>query len=208
MDEHTNYEEQGYTSPYPNPYAEQAYRQPAFENTAYGQSPYDRPTYGQPPYGQSPFAQPAVTHSVPAVKNAFLYIFMVLVPLKMLATYISAGSMMLAIDASHFLDNTFMEAAMALPSTPLDSVILWLRLLTFLFLILDVRELNKSGYPITGALLFGLFFRIGYFIWRAHLIGAKKAPAVVYTVFLCLMFVGYSLWAMAGMTRMLMMGGI
>ncbi len=56
-----------------------------------------------------------------------------------------------------------------------------------IFVILDIIEINKAKYKITGLVLFAILFNLGYYIWRAYILGRKKTIPVIYTVcYVCL----------------------
>lgn len=48
------------------------------------------------------------------------------------------------------------------------------------FFILDISQMKKAGKKTTGAILFAIFLRPAYFIWRAHLLGEKKTVPIIY----------------------------
>ena len=61
-------------------------------------------------------------------------------------------------------------------------------------MVLDIVQLHKAGKKITGAILFAIFLRPAYFIWRAHLLGEKKTLPIVYAVGVYLLgFVEYGI---------------
>ena len=61
----------------------------------------------------------------------------------------------------------------------ISDVLFWM---TVAFMILDIIQLRNAGKKITGAILFAIFLRPAYFIWRAHLLGEKKVIPIIYAV--------------------------
>lgn len=61
----------------------------------------------------------------------------------------------------------------------IGDVLFWM---TVAFMILDIIQLRNAGKKITGAILFAIFLRPAYFIWRAHLLGEKKVIPIIYAV--------------------------
>ena len=57
-----------------------------------------------------------------------------------------------------------------------------LSLATLIFFIVDIVMVHKGNYKITGLILFAIFLKAGYFIWRAHILGRKKVVPIIYTV--------------------------
>ena len=56
-----------------------------------------------------------------------------------------------------------------------------------IFVILDIIEVNKAKYKITGLILFAILFNLGYYLWRAYILGRKKTIPIIYTVcYVCL----------------------
>ncbi len=55
--------------------------------------------------------------------------------------------------------------------------------------VVDILMLLKARYKITGAILFAIFFRPAYFIWRAHLLKQDKKGPIIFLVGYCLLFV-------------------
>lgn len=53
---------------------------------------------------------------------------------------------------------------------------------TAAFFVLDIIQLRNAGKKIRGAILFAIFLRPAYFIWRAHLLEEKKVIPISYAV--------------------------
>lgn len=64
----------------------------------------------------------------------------------------------------------------ALLST-IGDFIFWVTIVVFVF---DIMALRRAEYKTVGAILFAIFLRPAYFIWRAHLLGEKKLAGIIY----------------------------
>ena len=49
-------------------------------------------------------------------------------------------------------------------------------------LILDIIKISNQKYKITGLVLFAIFLRPGYYIWRAHVLKRKMTFPIIYTI--------------------------
>lgn len=150
----------------------QQYQQPNWQN----QNPYNQPQYN----AYTPYEE-----AKPEVKNIFAYISMVLVGLTVIVTF--AVNVMLA--EAYSIGNTLEEVINAtlmileqpavLVLSTVSDLLFWA---TVVLLVLDIIQLHKAGKKIIGAVLFAIFLRPAYFIWRAHLLGQKKTAAIIYAV--------------------------
>ncbi len=61
--------------------------------------------------------------------------------------------------------------------------------------IIDIVQVHKKGYPILGLILFTIFCKPGYFIWRAYVLKQKKTVPVLFTVSYVLLYIIYFLWS-------------
>ena len=80
-------------------------------------------------------------------------------------------------------------------------------ILYIVFLILDIVQINKAQYKITGLVLFGIFLKQGYYVWRAHVLREKMTFPIVYTVCFVLLTVAnyaYSMYLSFGMVSDIM----
>lgn len=78
--------------------------------------------------------------------------------------------------------------------TYVSNALFWL---TVVFLVLDIVQLYKAGYKIVGAILFAVFLRPAYFIWRAHLLKQKKTVPIVFAV-CCYLITFFGMFLMFG----------
>lgn len=154
------------------PYGQQPYGQP---NQPYGQPSYGQQPYGQPnqPYGQQPYGQ---------VRDIFCNIVLVLLPLRLILSMIYTTVSFSGIDNNGMMD---FSANGAVGILVILSNLLFVGYI--IFVILDIIEINKAKYKITGLVLFAILFNLGYYIWRAYILGRKKTIPVIYTVcYVCL----------------------
>lgn len=173
------------------PYGQQPYGQP---NQPYGQQPYGQPNqpygqqpYGQPnqPYGQQPYGQPNQPYGQQPygqVRDIFCNIVLVLLPLRLILSMIYTTVSFSGIDNNGMMD---FSANGAVGILVILSNLLFVGYI--IFVILDIIEINKAKYKITGLVLFAILFNLGYYIWRAYILGRKKTIPVIYTVcYVCL----------------------
>ena len=142
---------------------------------SYGQQPYGQPNqpYGQQPYGQQPYGQ---------VRDIFCNIVLVLLPLRLILSMIYTTVSFSGIDNNGMMD---FSANGAVGILVILSNLLFVGYI--IFVILDIIEINKAKYKITGLVLFAILFNLGYYIWRAYILGRKKTIPVIYTVcYVCL----------------------
>ncbi len=185
-----------YDQPYPY-----ANNQPVDGGYPQYYNPYN---YANPqiPYGQ---AQPVN----PPVSNVFYYILMALTAVSAILTIAATITMIRsAVNGSLFSSLTpgqdyasiysLLLDAFANPPTlsfypPLNQA---LRMAILVVSILDIVQVRRKGYPIAGMIIFTLFFKPGYFIWRAYAVKQKKMLPVLFTVFYVLLHAGYFIWAL------------
>ncbi|MGN0352074.1 MAG: hypothetical protein ACI4ES_10515 [Roseburia sp.] len=202
---------QGQTSSYDQP---QNTQQPQYDQAQYNQQQYNQqPQYNnQPQYNQqAQYNQPVYGNGAPIyidpqtgrvinepqrepVKNVFFYILMALDMVGMIVAAIYTGIMFEQMEEMmgnfyHYSNSYTSMFTGATVVFMLLSMVLGIGIIVFL--ILDIVQVHKKGYPITGLILFAIFFRIGYFIWRAHATKQKKTGPIIYTVCYALVSLGY-----------------
>ena len=184
--------------PNPNqPYGQPPYGQP---NQPYGQPPYGQPNqpYGQPPYGQPnqpygqpPYGQPNQSYGQPPygqpvygeVRDIFCNILLVLMPLRIiLATVSSVMAFSGITDYESAMTGEYLTAMSGGMYAVLAMASNLLFIAYIILAILDIYNVNKAGYKITGLVLFAIFLNPGYYIWRAYVLGRKKTVPIIYTV--------------------------
>lgn len=196
------------------------------QNQNYGQNgPYNygqNQNYGQyQNYGQQPFVNPQAAYQQAApvqetVSNVFYYILMTLTAVSALITIIFSMSLINATFSADNLDVILSQNFYNVYSSLMDtysasagaSVIY--TLLTYAlgfsilaFSIIDIVTVHKKGYPILGLILFTIFLKPGYFIWRAHVVKQKKTLPVVFTICYILAHVFYFFWCFTLVMRLM-----
>ena len=175
------YGQQPYGQP-SQPYGQQPYGQP---NQPYGQQPYGQQPYGQPnqPYGQQPYGQqPYGQQQYGKVRDIFCKILLVLLPLRLILSMVYTTISFSGIDNNGMMD---FSANGAVGVLAILSNLLFIGYI--IFVIFDIIEVNKAKYKITGLILFAILFNLGYYLWRAYILGRKKTIPIIYTVcYVCL----------------------
>ena len=176
------YGQQPYGQPN-QPYGQQPYGQP---NQPYRQQPYGQPNqpYGQPnqPYGQSYGQQPYGQPQYGQVRDIFCNILLVLLPLRLILSMVYTTISFSGIDNNGMMD---FSANGAVGVLAILSNLLFIGYI--IFVIFDIIEVNKAKYKITGLILFAILFNLGYYLWRAYILGRKKTIPIIYTVcYVCL----------------------
>ena len=60
--------------------------------------------------------------------------------------------------------------------------------------VIDIVLVRQKGYSILGLVLFTIFCKPGYFLWRAYVTKQKKLLPLLFTIFYVLLYVGYFFW--------------
>lgn len=162
-------------------------------------NPYDCPN-GQMPYGQAQSVNPPVS-------NAFCYILMALTAVSAILTIAATITMIRSsVDGSLFSSlppgqeyaSLYALLLRAFANSPALSFYptlnQLLRTAILVVSILDIVQVRRRGYPILGMVIFTIFFKPGYFIWRAYAAKQKKLIPVLFTVFYILLHAGYFVW--------------
>ncbi len=175
----------------------------------YGQnSNYNNGQY----YGGQQYANPQTAYSPaePAgepVTNTFCYILMALTAISAIIGIIAAKgiitNMFASVDfnaiAGDDFASTYSSMMNSFANAPGYSAYSVLNsLLGFAIIvisIIDIVHVHKKGYPILGMILFTIFCKPGYFIWRAYVLKQKKTVPVLYTVAYVLLYIIYFFWS-------------
>lgn len=117
------------------------------------------------------------------VKNLFAHILMGLVAGSAIVNYMASMLTMEAFNVVQDIDiNAVLEILIASRKfTTLSYIGDMLFWVSVVFFVLDIMAIYKAGKKIIGAILFAIFLRPAYFIWRAHLLGQKKVIPIIYT---------------------------
>lgn len=118
------------------------------------------------------------------VKNNFAYILMALVAASAVVNYMVSMMTMEEFNQLGVMDiNAVIEFLLSSSKFTILSyiadLIFWV---SVVFFSLDIMAIYKAGKKITGAILFAIFLRPAYFIWRAYLLGQKKVIPIIYIV--------------------------
>lgn len=156
-----NYDQQNYNQNYNQNYGQQNY------NQNYQQT-YNNGYYGEPQHGQ--------------VKDVFCYILLVIMPLRVILNWMMSGNLYSAMDFESLINGSYLSVT-AEPSYMAMSMFLTLLDIALLvFIILDIVWVRRQNYKIIGLVLFALFLKPGYYIWRAHVLKRKMTAPIIYTV--------------------------
>lgn len=163
------------------------------------QNPYQQnanPQGGENPYQQYQQYTP-YQEEKPAVKKWYAQVLMVLVAVMGVLSFVGTIMGLDAYGQAESLDEMYTLLGMMIDTPAYEALALItdiVRYATIAFLVLDIIQLYKAGKKITGAILFAIFLRPAYFIWRAHLLGEKKTLPIIFTVCVYLLsFVEYGI---------------
>ena len=173
-------------------YGRTAYQQQMQEELAAQGKLNDGDSYQQSNWQeQNSYSQQAYSAYTPyereksEVKKVFARVLMVVILLTqvvgIVVNMIASRAYSMGDTVEEIIDATLMiaqEPTMVILSVITD-VLFWM---TVAFMILDIVQLRNAGKKITGAILFAIFLRPAYFIWRAHLLGEKKVIPIIYAV--------------------------
>lgn len=145
------------------------------------QNPYQTNPYQQNPYQEyTVYEEPKKE-----VKNIFANVLMILVALSSVINLVATIMVSEAYHLGESLEEVI-DATLAISGQPLYTVLStlgdFILIATIVLLVLDIIQIAKSGRKYTGAILFAIFLRPAYFIWRAHLLGQKKVVPIIYAV--------------------------
>lgn len=122
------------------------------------------------------------------ISNVFCYILLVIMPLANVISILMYNMVFKLMEGLSYADfeTEYMQKIFELSGEPSYLI---LSLLTYglgigyiVFVILDIIKIHKQHYKITGLILFAIFLKPGYYIWRAHILGEKKTIPVIYTI--------------------------
>ena len=161
-----------------------AYQQPNYGN---GQNPYQQPNYGnnqnayqQPNYGNGQNTYPQEQHG--PVSDVLCNILLVIFMAQIIINFVVFGATWNAM-AGEGID-AYLDGSVSLGS-PVQMLSMFSNLLfvaMLVLLILDIIKISNQKYKITGLVLFAIFLRPGYYIWRAHVLKRKMTFPIIYTI--------------------------
>lgn len=174
--------------------------------------------YGQPPYYTNP--QAAFTPAEPVlepVTNIFYYILMGLTAVSLLATLFMSKSLIASMFSAGNIDSMPTGDFASIYSAMMNQVTTNVpgynaysvlnSLLSFAILavsIVDIVLVHKKGYRIVGLILFTIFCKPGYFLWRAYVVKQKKTVPILFTVGYVLLYIVYFIWCFSYMMNLIM----
>ncbi len=140
------------------------------------------------------------------VSNVFYYILMALTAVSTVVSIIFAMKLlndtMSSLNFNSVAGQDFLSIYSAMmaditASAPSVLYTLFTYMARFAILALSITDIvivHKKGYPIVGLILFTIFCKPGYFLWRAYTVKQKKLIPVLFTVFYVLAYVVYFIW--------------
>ncbi len=122
---------------------------------------------------------------LPEVKSWPAYVLMALVAIATVVNFVTNVFLSQAYTMGNNLEEVI-DATLALSEHPTVLALSTLNDVIFIAmvacLVIDIMQLHKAGKKIGGAIAFAILLRPAYFIWRAHLLGQKKALPIIYAI--------------------------
>ena len=141
-------------------------------------------TYQQTAW-QNQSAYTSYEEQKPAVRKTYAMILMILIAISGVIAFISNVMAAEAYAMGDTLEEV-MDAILVIASQPEYRVLTTISDTVFFamvgFFIMDISQIRKAGKKTRGAILFAVFLRPAYFVWRAHLLGEKKTVPIIYMV--------------------------
>lgn len=187
-DQQYNNGQQTYGNPQYNN-GQQTYGNQQYNNgqQTYGDQQYNggQQTYGNPQYSQNNYWTPQEQHG--PVSDIFCYLLLIVMPLREIISMVATSSVFQAMTYDSIMDGSYMNV-MYNGSYVIFSLLNYALLAAFIiFVVIDIVKINKQNYKILGLILFAIFLKPGYYVWRAHLLKRKMAFPIVYTVLYALL---------------------
>ena len=159
---------------------------------------------GNPQYNQNTWA-PQEQHG--PVSDIFCYLLLIIMPLREIISMVSASSIFQSMTYESIMDGSYMNV-MYSGNYVIFSLLSYALLAAFIiFVVIDIVKINKQNYKILGLILFAIFLKPGYYVWRAHLLERKMAFPIVYTVLYSLLIIaeiGFSMMQAFGLVMNMM----
>lgn len=139
--------------------------------------------YGQQNYQQSYMGYGS--QMMPAsVKDIFCNILLVIMPIRMILSIIITYMTFKTMNYESLLNGNYQNYLLRVSGSHITlstiSNVLWIAYIVFV--VLDIINVHKGHYKITGLILFAIFLEPGYYIWRAYVLKRQKTWPIVYTV--------------------------
>lgn len=159
---------------------------------------------GNPQYNQNTWV-PQEQHG--PVSDIFCYLLLIIMPLREIISMVSASSIFQSMTYESIMDGSYMNV-MYSGNYVIFSLLSYALLAAFIiFVVIDIVKINKQNYKILGLILFAIFLKPGYYVWRAHLLKRKMAFPIVYTVLYSLLIIaeiGFSMMQAFGLVMNMM----
>ena len=99
----------------------------------------------------------------------FCYLLLIVMPLREIISMVATSSVFQAMTYDSIMDGSYMNV-MYNGSYVIFSLLNYALLAAFIiFVVIDIVKINKQNYKILGLILFAIFLKPGYYVWRAHL---------------------------------------
>ena len=165
---------------------------------------YGQQMDGNPQYNQNTWA-PQEQHG--PVSDIFCYLLLIIMPLREIISMVSASSIFQSMTYEGIMDGSYMDV-MYSGNYVIFSLLSYALLAAFIiFVVIDIVKINKQNYKMLGLILFAIFLKPGYYVWRAHLLKRKMAFPIVYTVLYSLLIIaeiGFSMMQAFGLVMNMM----
>ena len=146
----------------------------------------EKQMYGNPQYNQNTWA-PQEQHG--PVSDIFCYLLLIVMPLREIISMVATSSVFQSMTYDSIMDGSYMNVMYSgsyVVFTLLNDILLAAYII---FVVVDIVKINKQNYKILGLILFAIFLKPGYYVWRAHLLKRKMAFPIVYTVLYSLLII-------------------
>lgn len=189
----TNVQQNSNQQMYGQTYGQQNLNQQTYEQI-YGQQNHNQQTYGQQYYNQPNYAHNSYPCERGPVTDVFCYLLLVIFPLRYIFGFFSVNTVFSNMDYYNIMYGSYPSVSVG---NALISVISYLLTIGMIaFFVMDIVKIHKQNYNILGLILFAIFLKPGYYLWRAHILGRKKTIPIIYTVLLALLILVYVIYVM------------
>ena len=145
----------------------------------------EKQMYGNPQYNQNTWA-PQEQHG--PVSDIFCYLLLIVMPLREIISMVGTSSVFQVMNYDNIMDGSYIAMMYNSGSYVVFTLLNYILLAAYIiFVVVDIVKINKQNYKILGLILFAIFLKPGYYVWRAHLLKRKMAFPIVYTVLYALL---------------------
>ena len=139
------------------------------------------------------------------VRDVFCNLLLGVFMLQLVVGMFMVHGMFSAMDYDSLMDGSYIYNLTSGSYVTCSMISMLLMIAMIIFLVLDIVSISKAGYKILGLVLFAIFLRPGYYIWRAYVLERKKAFPIVYTVAYTLFYLGYIVFTVVEVMQMVAM---